>query len=602
MKYRLSDLKVRFRKNDTKNILGQTRLLIYNNRQHKGRKYNIGEIETEVNAWRKDLDKKKRKGLMSVSVKVNGKWFSTKLMYDFSHEIHLGEAVFEYFDKFFSDQDKDNPFINDANAIDEFGIFIFNKRQGGNDDEDMLCFVSCVHILGSRVPTEVIFKYIHKPIKAEITKEDAIILQSLLKANIYIKGDFIFTPENPNPNWANYYLILANGHWSINHKHEHQFKHIYGMKEKPLCITDGTSYYTNDGLHEGKPPHNFKSVPLYRTKCKTLKEGFELLFKEFTECKEITKDHINPFRTGWTTFTLTNYIGERLNEADYKVEQVQDYEIPWIETSRGGFVFCKQGKYKKLHYHDEKGAYPSFLISNDFMIPNKAGTLKTVKTVEELTQYGIYHVSIEEGHKYFPYNLKHGELYTHIDIKMAQEENLKITIYEHENNALIYTSLISAKKVFGPLMEKLLEWKKSNNNYLKSLPSAVWGILCRRNTKWIDDLSKIEDDDIIQNIKRIDDDEDIVIIEKANRKFTFDWVRLKPFLLASQRYRMHSVILSKYFDNIVYCRTDGVYSTKKLKRLDNDKIGYVSYKGYWNDIEIFNVNKITGNEKDKIKV
>lgn len=592
MKFTTSQLKF---KKGNKKLKAQTVRVNYANRISKRKQYSIDEIEDEMNYWRKDLKNKKRDGFMSVSVRVRGKWFSTPLSYAFNNSINLTLHSFEYFDKYFKQHDPDNPFRNEElKKVDAFSIFIHRREQTGKASENGDCFLSAIRALGNKTFIDC---------SKGVTFERAIQLQDTLKANLYISGEFTYIPPNPNPNYANYYLILNNGHWSINPKHPTPYNITKMRREHPLCVYERTEHGFNICNDKGLStvetlPKNYSNYPNNIKDISDLQEAYNILNKDYQQVIEETNGKINPLKTWGTTATLSNYINLQLNKATYHCDDIEPYELPYIEHSRGGFVFCKEGTYKKLYYHDVRGAFPSFFVNNTFMIPNKKGVLKTIKYLENL-EYGIYNVEIQEGHEYFPYNRKHDNLYTHIDIQMAKELGLKITLLDKQ--ALIFESLIPAKTVFGNMVEQLLNWKQhTQTEFLKTLPSAIWGVLCRNNIKYSDNSDEIEDTDIPINYIADDDENTIAITKNINQPFVFNWARLKPFLLSSQRFNMYEVVFKKYYNQIVYCKIDGVYSTKKIPHFDNTKVGFMSYKGQATNITIKNCNNITNSKNEKI--
>ena len=292
------------------------------------------------------------------------------------------------------------------------------------------------------------------------------------------------------------------------------------------------------------------------------------------------------------------------------MDNVEQFESELIEKVRGGLVYCKQGKYAKLYNYDTKMAYGSVLCDENFKIPVRVGEMGKI-TNEDIAkwktfQYGIYHLKVEENELF---RKNYNDIYTHYELNYAKSHKLDISVFDDdEQNCLLYRcvgdnkKVVSSSKLFGEFIQNIYKYKEENKKNkddewyktLKLIGSSFWGFASKGNK-----ISKIMKDDTME-VKKGEYVYNMMqknncikyYIKNVNQIYSSPIARMKPFILSLQRIKILEEIEKSGIENIVYVRTDGFYSTKKLDYPTTGDMGDIICKGEVDNVLIENVNSV----------
>lgn len=576
--------------------------------------YSLNDIQSETQENLATLRKLGRSGWASISVNYGDKWFSTPLNISFkTKNVNVRDLIFSYFDDFFSGDAK-NPFTNDPNedVFKSFHINLTTITKKGKADEDKNCFYHRISELGNTTFDEpsFMYHYLKVPYNSAITSKQAIGMQKKCKYNIIISGEATYEPVEPNPLYPTYRLTVLGNHWSHTEtleEKEDRYKHNF---EKPMLFVKEDGEYkiiynkeTTNPEYEVDIENRKKTSHFHSIQVKDWKEA-EQIMKEYKEILEHSKGKWNLFKTGKIVDTIRRYVKEKMKI--YDVEPIGQLEAKFIErASRRPHCDCKPGVFENVHYYDIKKAYASHLNSMFFKIPIKKGKLITYtqKECDEIVSkkfkfiYGIYKAIVGGEDNRFVYNPKN--YYTHTDLNCAIDLGLPIKIREKEGNAFIYSCkdcCISCAHIFRPLINDWYEMSKvfPNNKTVKILLSSIWGSVSQQKRTWRY-LNDENEATMLKNhvVSNIEQNENGTRVGMTNylSPYYCNLARLKPFILARQRETMIDYIKDIY-DEIVYIRTDGIYSTKKLEFQSEGDIGSMLFKKTFEKIEIKNCNDI----------
>lgn len=529
---------------------------------YSSQRYSAKDIDTQVSLRSQALRRLHKKGWYAIGVKVSGKWFTTTVSLDIEHPTPIMDLVYEYYDAYFDTKGEDNPFaIKDANkkSFDAFKIQYVLIPNGGQAGTDSLCFFHCLQRYHNHKLEEVpsfMFRHLHIPFKSPITKEHAIKLQERYHYNLHIEGNEcdVYEPVNPNPTWAHYYLILKNGHWSVNKKKHEKYHVVFELE------------------NTGEADEELLAHGINMTKY----HGFI---------------HANQYN-----------IMHHVNTLGLRIDEIPQWEHMWIKNStRGGYCFCRPGTYSKGYAYDECKSYASILNDGSFRVPIKQGTLASIPqstfdmTLEKHStfKYGMYHVKVEPGNDKFPYNKLN--TYAHPDLEIAVKEGLKMTVFEEESNAVLYNcaeTTVPATQIFHPWIDKLwgIAQKIPKNKNVKRMLSSMWGSVSAMNHKQRD-LEEMTDEDVCDNILTISDTENKYQTYDLQKIYKYPLARLKPFLLSKQRLRIYER-LREHWSDIIYMRTDGAVLTHEIPCDSVKEMGAFLYEASYSDMSISNMNSM----------
>ena len=413
-------------------------------------------------------------------------------------------------------------------------------------------------------------------------------------------------------------------------------KKLYlGNKKLDILIHDDEKYYDGKTYFYKKDLNTEQTALLYNSKhiinYKKLKKDYKsddikTIHDEYKkDCLELEKYGIKMLNSYSLQKALFQMLKLDIRYLNLKTERITDYaEYEIINYGTMGsynYIYKFDEVYKNIYSYDVKSAYPSILNHPDFKIPLKRGEYKYVypeifKKYTELKkdknglykielQYGFYKCKISKNikkdtdYKFDDFRTNNYNVYTHFDILFAKVlgydvELLNENIYPYIKNdddkpfnCFVYKAdqLIESNLIFRNLIKKLFDIKQKckGNRIIKILSSGIWGEFCECKTYKTKKIKKINNsfnldmkdnehvDYIIPNIKDEDNIIDCKYRENDNLTRT-SLYRMKPFLLAFQKYIMYIECIKKIEDaggRILKIKVDAVYTDKKIDEFEN---------------------------------
>jgi hypothetical protein len=612
----MSNLKHHFKKLDVKSIednegkhKAQCATLHYKNSR---RQYSLNDIENELRDTITVMQMQKRNGWCSITVFFGGKAFGTPLNISYKinpNKINISELIYDYYDSYFNATD--NPFTSNRNLkiFPQFFINLATIQKGGKADDDELCFyhrleeLGCKSFLNSFTEPSFLYSFFKLKYRSPITLKHAIAIAKKCNFNLHVVGDSVYEPVEPNSLYPHYNLTLKDGHWS----HTINEKKSKVIDKQGIIFTfpdESKKVVFRDEKHKKEVDFDSKDAFLFygHIKVEDEKEMNDIV-KEYHQIYELSKGKYNIFKYGDKINFIRAYFNNKLD--NYDVDPIEQYEYKFIEkATRRPHCFCKPGTYEKVYYCDVKKAFASILGNSFFKIPIKKGkvTTFTQKEADEIIKkkhnfiYGIYKAHIDGEDKRFVYNPRN--YYTSIDLNSAVELGLPIKIREKEGNALIYKcneSCICSKSLFWEFVQDFYEYstKTKDNKTIKFCMSCLWGVLSQVNKKWVkyvEDMT-LPKNSVICNIEQDKDGNTNIATFNYLKPYKSPLARMKAFILAEQRENMIG-FFGDNIEDISYCRTDGIYSTKELGFKADGELGDLVLKGTYSNVVIKSCNDI----------
>lgn len=597
--------------------------------------YSMQSIEDEVNKINDKLIKaKKFKATIQIGINTKYGYFPSPNIQVNKKGINLDREIFEYMEDL-TEQGRDdvNPWNKQSkDSILNFTLRIVNppSAKGGADNENNCLWIALMKCGITRWPQPSLLRVFLGIPKGEMIPASCIRrIEKECNVPIQIVGDVERTPEIPI-NGRVVTIQLKNNHYTayIPKERRSELKTILYDEERPICVwqtIDGkVKYCTKNGLCDEVPKKIFKvklenlnSILPKSERTNDLETGYDILKSQFDKLKEYSKGKINPYRIGFVNQLIGYHLLKSIVLCGVTFEDIEPYEILFLEgATRGAYVFCKKGEYKKVFDYDVKSAFPFCLITRDkrLMIPVKAGTLKNANTkyfMESYTKgklsYGIYHCKVGYDEKYqykFRYNNK--DYYTNYDLAIAAKCGITDIELIGENNFLQYNindcAAIGSHILFDEYIKYIYDFKKEHSDcYLfKAMISRCWGFLTQGNTRYInadvtDDSITYEgeEDDVVLDAE-VGNNECKLKVKSSLHPYKYNIGRLKPFLLSFQRLDMWERVISKYSDNIVRFQTDGFLTDIKIDEFSKDtkEMGAIICKQEKKNVTLKHVNSI----------
>jgi len=568
----------------------------------------INDISNEVS---REMKKLKIFGKQYITLKYNeNKYRSGKANY-FGDNVNLYEPI-EY--EFYQSNEEDD---EEQKYFNSFSMYLIeNKKKKGGASNDKLnnCFYNCINeVLNLPWNNACEFKkWLKIGVNEKVDIDDIPKIEKYLKVSINVTGDYIYQTKVNNNKVIN--LKLINEHYTLDIKkpkeQQNNDKKISFYEKKPI-IYDTSNFLAFDGTNEfllskehRNDIYNWKTENILINKSKdkklTLKDEYENFIKNADELKRETNNKINLYKTGNFKVTslnlfysLTKYI---------QPDDIKQLESEWLNNcSLGALMYAEKGEFLNVHKYDVVSMYPS-IMSSIQLFPIKEGQFMHLTEDEfnnmEFLKYGIYKCKIEGKHKLFRNNNNY--LYTHIDIKIAKELNLKVNLIEDDGpNFLHYAreKCLTGTEIFKNYVEYLFKLKKNGIKSAKLILNILWGSLCEKKCKsiYIDNNDKhikiLEGNIDVLKMKPFNKDVTIVEYVDNDKQFYSNFGRIKPFLLSKGRYVLYNLI-KDVINDIVYYHTDGYIIKNRMDIKIGNNLGDVKYEGCHDKIVIHNLNKI----------
>ena len=215
----------------------------------------------------------------------------------------------------------------------------------------------------------------------------------------------------------------------------------------------------------------------------SLQENYNIFMKDAKDLNNLTKGHIDLFKTGNDKTTAMNLF-DKYTKYIPKADRIGQIESDWIsESSTGAITFARVYEGPGFYY-DIKSMYPSIMKSS-ILFPIKSGEFKTITEAElfmnsTFFSYGIYKCDILKSNddninKLFRFNRKC--FYTHIDLSNALMLGLTIKLIEDGTANFLYYSrdkLLQGADFFTEFVDILFALKESKiKRYTLSLHDAL---------------------------------------------------------------------------------------------------------------------------------
>lgn len=367
---------------------------------------------------------------------------------------------------------------------------------------------------------------------------------------------------------------------------------------------------TPDEINElHKKPRSSEYVPIdVFMKGHTLKDNYVEFRKLATELKKASNGKINMFRTGTLSKTAINILYTMLNEKKISFEPIQDYECEFFQHCGGG-IRVGEPYNGPMYLYDVCSHFPSIYSDVNFLIPIKAGVLKTITQKEfednelkgqKYIFFGVYKAIVSDvpaKYKKALYINRHN-YYTHYELRMFRKYGATIKIIEEPNNWLYYDrkACLTGSEIFGDYVKLLFPLKHKGYSACKDLLNHLWGILTKQKTNifyvgFDEEFIQPPDCEIIESLPIMEENKMMIKVQFTNT-FQQPLARMKPFFLARCREVMINH-MEPIIEHVYYSHTDSIITSVKMEvnniKLDPNEpdvkkvmqqMGKLLYKGY----------------------
>ena len=562
---------VRFNNNDTWAIDG---------RKKNRTKLNIQEIANIAKRAKTALEKKHKND--NVLMNVTGKAHQWLTLSGFGGDIDVNrweENIENY----------QTPFVKyNYDVFYTFRLMYRLVPKNGGDDEHNNCLWRCLQpSLGKHLGGPASFKKwvlkVGRDDKVPFTKLPAVCKK--FKVQIRLSGDVTKVYGAEYTTIIN--IKLENGHYTAITPEQTILPKFQFSDNLPLLSYDlSTGLYTTDGVTTqefeneeqlSRLKDKYHISPAFKKM--DLLESHNQYIKEMNELKE---HGIDMYRLRCNIrMAARETLKKHTNKLMIEAENVTNHEGDWIDAcDNGGLTWCEKGKHKKVYAYDYVSRYADLLNKPNFKIPMKEGIFQQLDELPDKLEYGMYRCRITSNHKdiqkVFRFSKNH--TYTHFSISYARFlmnthkmiDSIEL-IHDEEANALVYPeeSLVRVRTIFGGYIERLNDLKQKNigGKTTKLLLSAIWGVLCDRNKKYmtVDVGSDIQEPNWkLHAIQPVSDDKLKLEVRGTLAPFRYRFGRLMPFLVSKARIDLANLALND-IDNVVFIHTDGLGFSRKQK-------------------------------------
>jgi hypothetical protein len=497
-----------------------------------------------------------------------------------------------------------------------------SKKAGHSDHND--CLYNCIlqsygynnELLPSNIRKAYQFKrYLgyDRNDKVDLSEENLIELESILKCSFTIRGDIEYTsneikPVNINLQFKdNHVKLLCNEHRSAV-SYERKPENIYSV------------YYDNQDIKY----YNGLSIQTitYGEYESTLIDKKNFLIRSNTEeeLKQTRKDYIKQAEyfkdvsKGLINFYKFNYASQIAHEIwRLQTKNITEPEaLDYIEHSvlnqafRGGLHYCQKGSYVNVIDYDMNSMYSNYMSSNNFTFPMSKPTYTSLTETDfnnlqdAFFSYGLYHIRVNSTHKFLHLPINKNIWVTHFDLEILKKLGVSFSVVtDSKFNCMLYPKRITGRKTFETytnFMNKMInEVDDKYKPNIKNIRNSLWGYLSRKNT--VKKVLKKDDELDISDyfMESYEPKESCTVVDITNRNeiYKSSWCRMSIFLTAYCRMKMMDIVLTNNTnDNILMINTDGFISLTELKLNIGSDMGQFKIKNK-GDAYIHNSNKIT---------
>ena len=557
---------------------------------------------SEIRAKYHDVD-----GYVSVSIRYPDRWYSG--------DVSKINGPINYFHKSQYEEMDDDP----ENYEQIRFLFIpFRRSQEGGKDEHNDCLINCIR---KYCPNKIID---HGKLKAYLGlgRDDPIPINKVKDVEVYINeyesqpyaifisgdAEYISTLQTNR----HIHVVLSKNHYSVNfEKTSKTRRRCYEEKFIVMADKKGEFYECFDGekvflksMKELYETDNLIVEKNYSLESKKmcLEDAYYSYIEMADELKQESDGLFNFYKTPTVKDMALNHFYS-LTKA-YQPADISNCEANWLNNASCHAVAYWENYTGDVHIFDINSRYPHVMQKSTNMYPIKPGTWKTIDSIHEKPEYGIYRCIIskvkDDKYKFFVFNSE--DHYTHLDVIMAQAYGLKVDlICDGKPNFLYYPKdcLVSGQLLFKKYVDDLYPLKLRKVKGAKLILNILWGALTETKMykKTVDydtsfdlsgcDVKKLEASDKLR----------AQFTKMNEQQFKTNYGRIKPFLLAFARNQFY-FSFRKWEHLIVRSHTDSLYLTEVPTDMlpPSDKLGCLKFEGKYK-VEITGLNKVS---KDKI--
>ena len=406
-------------------------------------------------------------GYVSVTIKYPDRWYSGDVS-----QLH---SPINYFH-----MDQYEEMENDPEYYEKirFSFIPFKKSREGGKDEHNDCLINCIR---KYCPRKIID---HGKLKAhlKLQRDDPIPIDKIKDVEVYIneyetqpyaifvsgEAEYISTLQTNR----HIHIILSNKHYSVNFEKTSKTRRKC-YEEKFIVIANklGEFYECFDGestfmksMKELYETGNLIVDKNYSMESKKmcLEDAYYSYIEMADELKKESDGLFNFYKTPTVKDMALNHFYS-LTKA-YQPSDINNSESSWINKASCHAVTYWEKFKGNVHIFDINSRYPHVMQKSTNMFPMKEGTWKTIDSIQEKPEYGIYRCIIskvlDNKYKFFVFNSE--DHYTHLDVIIAKAYGLKIElICDGKPNFLYYPKdcLVSGQLLFKKYVDDLYPMK-----------------------------------------------------------------------------------------------------------------------------------------------
>lgn len=507
----------------------------------------------------------------------------------------------------------------DWEDTDQFILYYWKKPplRGGDDNENNDCLFKCIceAIKFDNIPMQIRgfrkFKHflgLERNDKVPVDKLE--LIEKTLKVKINCFGDYEYLSKIKS-NWV-INLQLSKEHYSLVKNYNSSLINGFPIqkdkKDQKLAIYKSYDNYIE--VFNGDETLNYEKEEFYKLKNDLYGEYAYVEYsydKKTGEPKPTLQDFYNTFLSNVELLhkkSIEHHCEINMKKTGYNIKKTalwlffnyshcfkEPEEIPIEEEQclnnafMGALINCESGKEIEYAFdYDLNAQYPNAMSSTYLSFPMCKGKFQTLDNdLPEILEYGIYRAEVLKSgddniDKLFRFNFKN--YYTHIDLNHARD-NLKLQINLNHDGGYNFLSYkegrMNASKIFGTLIDKLIELQQDGTPFIKQLRNIIWGSLCeKKKCTQIASLDKKKniDDCIVKHIVPFGDGKVKVDYIKTDRQqYKHNYARIGVFLTAFTRKQLGEVIYP-IRDHVYQFHTDGFVSDIVHKYLKiSEKMG-----------------------------
>lgn len=367
---------------------------------------------------------------------------------------------------------------------------------------------------------------------------------------------------------------------------------VWTMIENTVSLYDGKEQLSMSKDEFREYEKKFTSISLQKRDVELgMKESYDNYVKMAEDLKRESKGLIDLCKTGTPARTALYLLKKLKAKKDQVVvDKLSPDEIDLLlKTNKGAIIFGLD-YVGSGHSYDFKSFYPSILSSNNFLVPIKQGTWKTIEKFSEMVfyqnlTYGYYRCIVHKSgdknkDRFFRFNKQ--DVYTHFDVMSAKNLGLKTElIKDGKPNCYYYTrkELMTGTQLFGNFVNYMFYFfKEKKIQGAKLILNSLWGALCESKHSVVEQMPEDEQPEGL--ITDIQNNSDGTVTYHMFDGFSYDFARLKPFLMSRGRLA-YSTLVYPHRDKVVRCHTDSIIATEKLDIKTGTNLGDLVYEGYY---------------------